>query len=109
MDLSLQHILEYVAEEEEEEEEDMLNRIFTGEKSRVHHYQPESKRASVQWKPLLLSAEHSVIHLVRDTHMQWVNTNQPLVAPSWALLRTRRRMYAHGILSPVLFLQGEPG
>jgi hypothetical protein len=35
-----------------DEGEDMLNRILTGDESRVHHYQPESKRASVQWKHL---------------------------------------------------------
>jgi histone-lysine N-methyltransferase SETMAR len=45
MDLSLQHLLWYAYEGE-----DMLNRIVTGDKSRVHHYQPESKSASVQWK-----------------------------------------------------------
>jgi hypothetical protein len=33
-----------------DEGEDMLNRIVTGVESRVHHYQPKSKRASIQWK-----------------------------------------------------------
>jgi hypothetical protein len=28
----------------------MLNRTVTGDESWVHHYQPESKRTSVQWK-----------------------------------------------------------
>jgi histone-lysine N-methyltransferase SETMAR len=28
----------------------MLNRIVTGDESWVHHYQPKSKRASMQWK-----------------------------------------------------------
>jgi hypothetical protein len=28
----------------------MLNRIVTGDQSWVHHYKPESKLASVQWK-----------------------------------------------------------
>jgi histone-lysine N-methyltransferase SETMAR len=28
----------------------LLNRIVTGDESWVHHYQPESKRASMQWK-----------------------------------------------------------
>jgi hypothetical protein len=28
----------------------MLNRIVTGDESWVHHYQPESKCASMQWK-----------------------------------------------------------
>jgi hypothetical protein len=28
----------------------MLNRIVTGDKPWVHHYQPESKHASMQWK-----------------------------------------------------------
>jgi hypothetical protein len=32
------------------EGEDMLNRIVTGDDLWVHHYQPESKRASMQWK-----------------------------------------------------------
>jgi hypothetical protein len=44
MDVSLQHLLWYAAGE------DMLNRIVTGDKSWVHHHQPKSKRASVQWK-----------------------------------------------------------
>jgi hypothetical protein len=43
--LSLQHLLRYA-----DEGEDMLNRIVTGEESLVHHYQPESKCTSVQWK-----------------------------------------------------------
>jgi hypothetical protein len=33
-----------------DEGEDMLNMIVTGDESWVHHYQPESKHASVQWK-----------------------------------------------------------
>jgi hypothetical protein len=41
----LQHLLRYA-----DEGEDMLNRIVTGDESWVHHYQPESKHASVQWK-----------------------------------------------------------
>jgi hypothetical protein len=45
MGLSLQHLLRYA-----DEGEDMLNRIVTGNEPWVHHYQPESKRASVQWK-----------------------------------------------------------
>jgi hypothetical protein len=45
MGLSLQHLLQYA-----DEEEFMLSRIVTGEESWVHHYQPESKRASMQWK-----------------------------------------------------------
>jgi hypothetical protein len=49
MDLSLQHLLRYA-----DEGEDMLNRIVTGDESWVHHYQPESKRASVH--PSSLSA-----------------------------------------------------
>jgi histone-lysine N-methyltransferase SETMAR len=43
--LSLQHLLRYA-----DEEEDMLNRIAITDESWVHHYQPESKRASVKWK-----------------------------------------------------------
>jgi histone-lysine N-methyltransferase SETMAR len=43
--LSLQHLCRYA-----DEGEDMLNRIITGDESWVHHYQPESKRASMQWK-----------------------------------------------------------
>jgi hypothetical protein len=45
MSLSLQHLLQYA-----DEGEDMLNRIITGDESRVHLYQPKPKRASVQWK-----------------------------------------------------------
>jgi hypothetical protein len=29
---------------------DMLARIVTGDESWVHHYQPEAKHASMQWK-----------------------------------------------------------
>jgi histone-lysine N-methyltransferase SETMAR len=45
MGLSLQHFLRYA-----DDGDDRLNRIITGDESSVHHYQPESKRASVQWK-----------------------------------------------------------
>jgi hypothetical protein len=45
MDLSLQQLLRFA-----DEGEDMLNRIVTGDESWAHHHQPESKRASVQWK-----------------------------------------------------------
>jgi histone-lysine N-methyltransferase SETMAR len=45
MCLSLQHPLLYA-----DEGEDMLNRIVTGDESWVRHYQPKSKRASMQWK-----------------------------------------------------------
>jgi hypothetical protein len=44
MCLSLQHLLRYA------DEEGMLNRIADGDESWVHHYQPKSKRASVQLK-----------------------------------------------------------
>jgi histone-lysine N-methyltransferase SETMAR len=47
MGLSLQHILRYA---DEGEETSMLNTIATGEESWVIHYQPESERASMQWK-----------------------------------------------------------
>lgn len=45
MGLSLQHLSRYTVEGE-----NMLNRIVTGDESWVHHYQPETKRASMQWK-----------------------------------------------------------
>jgi hypothetical protein len=45
MGLPLHHLLLYA-----EEGEDVLNRIVTRDESYVHHYQPESHRASVQWK-----------------------------------------------------------
>jgi hypothetical protein len=47
MGLSLQHVLWYGYADEGE---DTLNRIVTGDDSRVRHYQPELKRASVQRK-----------------------------------------------------------
>jgi hypothetical protein len=47
MGLSLQHFLWYA---EEKEDTHMLNRIVAGDESWVYHYQPESKRASMQWK-----------------------------------------------------------
>jgi hypothetical protein len=47
MDLSLQHLLRYA-----DEGEGMLNRIVTEGESWVYHYQPESNRASIQWKHL---------------------------------------------------------
>jgi hypothetical protein len=46
MGLSLQHLLRYA-----DEGEDMLNRIVTEDESWVHHYQLESKSASMHWKP----------------------------------------------------------
>jgi hypothetical protein len=45
MGLSLQHLLWYA-----DEGGDMLNRTVTGDKSLVHHCQPKSMRASMQWK-----------------------------------------------------------
>jgi hypothetical protein len=45
MGLALQHLLRYA-----DEGKYMLNRIVTMDESWVHHYQPESKRASVQGK-----------------------------------------------------------
>jgi histone-lysine N-methyltransferase SETMAR len=45
MGLSLQHSLRYA-----DKGENMLNRIVTGDESWVQHYQPESKRASMQCK-----------------------------------------------------------
>jgi hypothetical protein len=45
MGLFLQHLLRYA-----DEGEDSLNKVVAGEKSWVHHYQPQSKRASMQWK-----------------------------------------------------------
>jgi len=43
--LSLQHLQRY-----QDEGDDMLSRIVTGDDSWVHHYEPETKRASIQWK-----------------------------------------------------------
>jgi outer membrane lipoprotein-sorting protein len=57
MGLFLQHLLRYA-----DEKEDVLNRIVTGDESWVHHYQPESKRASIQWQ----SDGTSVSMLVED-------------------------------------------
>jgi len=45
MGLSLQHLQRY-----QDEGDDMLSRIVTGDESWVHHYEPETKRASMQWK-----------------------------------------------------------
>jgi hypothetical protein len=71
MGLSLQRLLRYA-----DEGEDMLNRTVTGE--RVHHYQPESKRASVQWKlpsspstkkfKVTLSAGKVILTVFCDSH-----------------------------------------
>jgi hypothetical protein len=50
---SFQRLLQYG-----DEGEDILNRTVTGNKSWLHHYQPKSKCASVQWKyPSLPSAK----------------------------------------------------
>jgi hypothetical protein len=48
MGLSVQHPLRYA-----DKWEGMLNRIVTGDESWVHHYQPESKHASMQLKHIL--------------------------------------------------------
>jgi hypothetical protein len=45
MGLPLQHLLWYAYKEE-----DMLKRIVNGDKSWMHHYQPQSKCASMEWK-----------------------------------------------------------
>jgi hypothetical protein len=44
MGMSLRHLLRYA------DGEDMLNNIFPGDESWMHHYQPESKGATMQWK-----------------------------------------------------------
>jgi hypothetical protein len=44
MGLSLQHLLQYA------DGDGMIYRIATADESWVHHYQTESKRASMQWK-----------------------------------------------------------
>jgi hypothetical protein len=44
MCLSLQHLLRLA------DVDDKLNRIVTGDESWVHQYEPELKRASMQWK-----------------------------------------------------------
>jgi hypothetical protein len=45
MDLSLHHLLQHA-----DEGEGMPNRIVTGYETWVHHYQPKSECASIQWK-----------------------------------------------------------
>jgi hypothetical protein len=45
MGLALQHLNRY-----HDEGHDMLARTVTGDESWVHHYQPETKCASMQWK-----------------------------------------------------------
>ena len=45
MGLSLQHLQHY-----QDEGDDMLSRIVTGDESWVHHYEPKTKRASMQCK-----------------------------------------------------------
>ena len=45
MGLSLQHLQRY-----QDEGDDMLSQIVTGDESWVHQYEPETKRASMQWK-----------------------------------------------------------
>ncbi|XP_023710290.1 uncharacterized protein LOC111866029 [Cryptotermes secundus] len=56
MGLSLQRLLRYA----DEDDTSLLNMTDTEEEPWVHHYQPESKRASVQWKhPSSLSTKSS--------------------------------------------------
>jgi hypothetical protein len=50
--LSSQHLLRY-KDADEGEDTSILKRIVTGDETWVHHNQPESKRASVQWKVML--------------------------------------------------------
>lgn len=45
MGLALEHLCRYEAQGQ-----DMLKKIVTGDESWVHHFQPESKRQSMQWK-----------------------------------------------------------
>jgi hypothetical protein len=47
MGLSLQHLLRYA---DQGDDTSMLNGFVTGDESRMHHYQPELKCASMQWK-----------------------------------------------------------
>jgi hypothetical protein len=60
--VSLQRLLWHA-----DEGEDKLNRIVTGDKSCVRHYQPETKRASMQWKhPSLSSRSTKILRLLHQ-------------------------------------------
>jgi hypothetical protein len=45
LDICSRHLVRY-----REEGDNFLQRIVTGEETSVHHYQPETKRKSMQWK-----------------------------------------------------------
>jgi histone-lysine N-methyltransferase SETMAR len=76
MGLFLQHLLRCA-----DEGEDMLNRIVTGDESWVYHYQPESKRASMQW-----------------THPSSPSTRKIKVTPSAGTVRLTVFWDSHGVL-----------
>jgi histone-lysine N-methyltransferase SETMAR len=45
LDICSRHLVRY-----REEGDNFLQRIVTGDETWVHHYQPETKRKSMQWK-----------------------------------------------------------
>jgi len=45
-----QHICSSLLEQYNREGDSFLNRIITGDETWVHHYEPETKRQSMQWK-----------------------------------------------------------
>jgi len=45
LDRCSQHLARY-----HEEGDNFLQQIFTGDETWMHHYEPESKRQSLQWK-----------------------------------------------------------
>ena len=45
-----QHICSSLLERYNREGDNFLNRIITGDKTWFHHYEPETKRQSMQWK-----------------------------------------------------------
>ena len=63
MGLSLQHLNRYT-----EEGEDFMARIVTGDKSWVHHFQPESKRYSVKWKHSTLPTKKKKFKMIPSAH-----------------------------------------
>ncbi|GFX12870.1 hypothetical protein TNCV_1976081 [Trichonephila clavipes] len=47
MELTLQHLFRY------QEDPAFMKRIVTGDETWCHHYEPETKRVSIQWKHAL--------------------------------------------------------
>ena len=61
------------------EGDDFLHRFVTGDESWVYHYEPESKRQSMQWKHPVISSQQKI----QDTGFRWKSHADHLLGCQW--------------------------